>query len=106
MKGKAAGLDGFSPDLLCELPREGLEQLALFLNCCESCGEWPSSLTHSKLVFICKGSSACPSLDQVRPIAISGAVYRAWARLRLRNLADHLAGLSSHGRLVALWGGP
>ena len=91
MKGKAAGLDGFSPDLLCELPREGLEQLALFLNCCESCGEWPSNLTHWKLVFIPKGSSTCPSLDQVRPIAISGAVYRAWARLRLRNLADHLS---------------
>ena len=91
MKGKAAGLDGFSPDCLLSLPEEGLSQLADFLNHCETAGSWPACLTQWKLIFLPKGKKVTPALDETRPIAISSAIYRAWGRLRLRQLADHLA---------------
>ena len=43
------------------------------------------------LVFIPKEDCPCPLLDQVRPIAISSAIYRVWGRARLRNIAEHLS---------------
>ena len=91
MRGKAAGLDGFTPDLLSALPDAALDPLVLLLNECESLGCWPESITHWRLTFIPKGDCPCPTLDQVRPIAISSAIYRASGRVRLRNLAEHLA---------------
>ncbi|CAE7276521.1 unnamed protein product [Symbiodinium sp. CCMP2592] len=91
MKGKAAGLDGFTPDCLLSLPEAGLSQLADVLNHCESEGQWPESLTQWRLVFLPKGKGICPSLDETRPIAISSAIYRAWGRLRLLQLSNHLA---------------
>ncbi|CAE7276503.1 unnamed protein product [Symbiodinium sp. CCMP2592] len=91
MKGKAAGLDGFTPDCLLSLPETGLSQLAEVLNHCESEGQWPESLTQWRLVFLPKGKGICPSLDETRPIAISSAIYRAWGRLRLLQLSNHLA---------------
>ena len=71
MRGKAAGLDGVSPDLLSALPDEALDLLVLLLNECESSGHWPESLTHWRLTSIPKEDCSCPTLDQVRPIAIS-----------------------------------
>ena len=91
MRGRAAGLDGLCPDHLSALPDAALDLLALLLNECEASGHWPEGLTHWKLVFIPKEDCPCPLLDQVRPIAISSAIYRAWGRARLRNIAEHLS---------------
>ena len=74
MKGKAAGLDVFSPDCLLSFPEAGLSQLADFLNHCESEGTWPECLTQWKLI-----------------IAVSGAIYRAWGRVSLLQMSSHLA---------------
>ena len=88
MQRKASGLDGFSARLLASLPDAAVHRLAEFLACCEQQGQWPSSLTHWKVVCIpkVKGENLC-GVDETRPISVAPIIYRIWAKIRMRELA-------------------
>ena len=92
MRRKAAGLDGIRPSWLAILPQEAHDRLAQMLMCFESLGAWPAALCFWKIVTLPKKrAGALPTLDEIRPIAVGGAVYRMWSHIRLRHLAAHLA---------------
>ena len=63
------------------------------LNFFETSKNWPQSFLQWKVTFIPKKTKGIPDLQQVRPIAISGTVYRAWGRAKLSRLAAKLATL-------------
>ena len=62
--------------------------LVQFLNSCEELGSWPRALLQLKMAFIPKVLLRPPFWT--RSIAVSSTIYRAWSRLQLRALADHL----------------
>ena len=92
MASKAGGLDGWDCRALLRLPQQAWSRL---LDVLENGAPWPAVLTHWKLVFIPKpnkGSDAgIPSALDTRPIAIGPVIYRAYARLRWKQVSHEFA---------------
>lgn len=58
MKRKAAGLDGWSSDLMLQLPDQAWDQLVSLVQQIEAKGQWPADLHHWKMTFIPKSKSS------------------------------------------------
>ena len=91
-RGTAGGLDGWTADLVLQLPENATMRLADLLNQCETFGEWPPGILGWK-VFIpktnpCQGAP-CPTM-KVRPISVGPCLYRLWSATRVRQIGKHL----------------
>lgn len=87
MKGRSPGPDGWSPEMIAELPADALQRLCEMLQTCEAQQKWPGPLTHWAVKFIPKKrQGALPGLQDVRPISIGAIIYRIWASLRLQHV--------------------
>ena len=95
MSSKAGGLDGWGSKTLLCLSQPAWSRLIDLLSCIESGQSWPVAPTHWKLVFIPKPSkgsdAAVPSALDTRPIAIGPIIYRAYTRLRWKQLSPGFA---------------
>ena len=58
-------------------------------------------LKHWQLVFLSKGKPGVPNLEDLRPVAISSVLYRAWGRVRLEHVRSVLAVFLAPNK----WGG-
>ena len=93
MKRKAAGPDGWSSDLMLQLPDQAWDQLVSLVQQIEAKGQWPANLHHWKITFIpkTKSSGAVPTEAlKVRPVSVGPVLYRCWAKLRFRHIGWQL----------------
>ena len=93
MKRKAAGPDGWSSDLMLQLPDQAWDQLVSLVQQIEAKGQWPADLHHWKITFIpkSKSSGAVPTEAlKVRPVSVGPLLYRCWAKLRFRHISWQL----------------
>ena len=81
----AAGADGWRVAELRALPTSLLNLLADVLGLIETTGNWPVALSSGLVSLIDKGEGASPT--KLRPIGVMSAIYRAWASVRVRDLA-------------------
>ena len=65
--------------------------LAEFLQLCEATGRWPEKLSTAHVVLLCKGELPVAGL-QARPITLLPLIYRAWAKVRAKQLKAWLEG--------------
>ena len=90
LSSKAAGIDAISNDLLCNLPFEGMQDLAHILRHIELTSEVPMQWLASLVVLIPKSATI------ERPIALTSAVYRFWCKMRgdlIKQWQSQLGGL-------------
>ena len=103
MTAKASGLDGWDSEALLCLPSSAWTRLLDLIQCVEQVSKWPSALTHWKLVFLpkpCKGAETnLTSALNTRPIAVGPIIYRAWGKLRWKQLS-HVFASALHGLQV------
>jgi hypothetical protein len=85
MGRKAAGADGLQAADWQAWPKEHWNKLAELLDLCERRGQWPQQLLQAHVVLLCKGGKPVDKL-QARPITILPLVYRAWAKIRAKQL--------------------
>lgn len=94
MKHKAAGTDGWTASALLLLPEACWKRLLDILDKVESSGRWPCALTHWRMTFLPKEQtqgSAGTNVLKVRPISIGALLYRAWSKLRFKQLSKDLS---------------
>jgi aryl carrier-like protein len=88
MTQKAAGLDGFSADLVLQLPPAMLERLVDIYDKVEGGDPWPQALCAWRVCFLAKEKrEGFPEAGNFRPIAVGAVLYRAWAAVRTREVA-------------------
>jgi len=85
MGRKAGGADGLKADDWQSWPSVHWERLAQLLQMCEQQGTWPEQLLHAHVVLLSKAGKPVDGL-QARPITILPLIYRAWAKIRARQL--------------------
>ena len=90
-KKKAAGADGLAAHDWAWWPAVHWDRLALLVQRCESEGRWPEQLRLAHVALLSKGGKPVRGL-QARPITILPLVYRAWAKIRARQLRVWLEG--------------
>ena len=73
---KAPGADGWTPQLLRQLPEPAIQAILDFFRECELCADWPAQFAVNLIVLLPK------SLKRERPIALLHVLYRAYVRLR------------------------
>ena len=76
---KAAGLDGWTVDLLRRLPGELLDDLAGLLNEIERGADWPEPLLQAVTVLLPKSEECNGDPLKLRPITHASCVYRLWS---------------------------
>ena len=64
----------------------GLKLLADIFCAIEEGARWPAALTQWFLVLLRKTDDPVATWDQIRPISVSAALYRLWARLRAKEM--------------------
>ena len=80
------GCDGWSYGELKMLPLESIALLADIFCAIEGGAGWPPALTQWFLVLLRKTDDPVVTWDQIRPISVSAALYRLWARLRAKEM--------------------
>eukprot|EP01063_Lacrimia_lanifica_P041963 TRINITY_DN992_c0_g2_i1.p1 TRINITY_DN992_c0_g2~~TRINITY_DN992_c0_g2_i1.p1 ORF type:complete len:1334 (+),score=139.36 TRINITY_DN992_c0_g2_i1:87-4088(+) len=92
MRGSAApGADGWWVRELSRLGEPHLEELAQLLNQVEVSGRWPDQLLQGLISMVPKESFDGRDLMKLRPITVTSAVYRLWARCRCSHLQPWMA---------------
>lgn len=85
----ARGSDGWSTKDLVKIPICLCDMLACILALVEHCEQWPEKWIYAKT--ICLPKSHCVSNPlQIRPITIMAKAYRAWGKIRGRQIALHI----------------
>eukprot|EP00969_Alexandrium_andersonii_P373921 15485094-Alexandrium_andersonii.AAC.1 len=82
----AAGVDGWSPHILKCLPPASFDALARLLTLIEEGEQWPSETRQGRTAIMSKCDQNCESVMSFRLLTILPALYRLWARARLRDL--------------------
>lgn len=93
MKHKAAGCDGWSAEALLSLPDHALDRLISLLEVVELQGVWPDACYDWKIVFLPKDQPSQTQPTEVlktRPVAVGAIIFRAWGKLRFKQLASQL----------------
>jgi hypothetical protein len=85
MGRKAGGADGLQAADWQSWPTEHWRKLAELLMLCEHQGQWPKQLLQAHVVLLSKGGKPVSKL-QSRPITILPLAYRAWAKIRAKQL--------------------
>ena len=83
----AGGPDGFAPTDFKGLSHQGIRWLTNLLNLIEATGQWPSATLFGRVVTLSKQD--VPSVTDpmaYRLLTMLSALYRLWAKLRLRSL--------------------
>ena len=88
---KAGGADGLQAGDWSQWPRLHWDKLAQFVQMCEQRGQWPKQLLVAHVSLLRKGDLPVDKL-QARPITISPLIYRAWAKVRARQLKVWMEG--------------
>ncbi len=70
-------------------PKQHRNRLAQFAHLCEEQGRWPQRLLIAHVVLLSKEGMPVEKLRS-RPIALLPLLYRAWARVRARQLRTWL----------------
>ena len=104
MKGKASGPDGWSSDMISQLPDIFLNRLCQFLLECEVQGVWPPNCAHWVVKFLPKNKKgSIPGLGDLRPISIGPIIYRVWSSVRLRHLSVGLQRLFDRHQVLDVY---
>ena len=104
MKGKAGGPDGWTTDLIDQLPDVFIQRLCQFVQACENAGSWPLGLRDWAVRFIPKKKTgSIPELGSLCPISIGPVVYRVWSAVRLRHLTPRLKGLFDRHQILDVY---
>ena len=85
MGAKAGGADGLQTGDWVNWPIEHWIKLAQLLQLCEKLGQWPEQLKQAHVMLLSKGGQPVDKL-QARPITVLPLVYRAWAKVRAKQL--------------------
>ena len=89
----AAGPDGFAPADLRGLSHQARRWLTNLLNLVEGQGAWPEAMLYGRVVALAKDAE--PSAEdpmRYRLLTMLAAVYRVWAKIRLRDMEQWVAG--------------
>lgn len=84
----AGALDGWRPRELAYFSIKACGILARLFNLIEEGAPWPSSTRAARVVFLEKAGATVGEVMSYRPLAITSPLYRAWATMRLRCMAD------------------
>jgi hypothetical protein len=85
MGRKAGGADGLQAADWQAWPMEHWDKLAELLELCVRQGRWPQQLLQAHVCLLSKGGKPVEKL-QARPITILPLAYRAWAKIRAKQL--------------------
>jgi hypothetical protein len=88
---EAAGADGLEAHSWAWWPAVHWDKLAQLVQRCESEGKWPEQLRLAHVALLSKGGKPVRGLS-ARPITVLPLVYRAWAKIRARQLRVWLEG--------------
>ena len=86
-KETAAGLDQWAPADLKMWSKEALVQLAKLMNLIEKSGRWPKQMKSARAAFLPKEEEDPLEPQSYRVLLMLPAVYRLWAKTRLRHIA-------------------
>eukprot|EP00969_Alexandrium_andersonii_P371498 15479640-Alexandrium_andersonii.AAC.1 len=84
------GLDGWQPSELSCVPMCACNMLARMLRRVESGAAWPKQMSVVLTAFVAKGAEHSADPLSYRGLSLLSAVYRSWAKLRLRQLRPWL----------------
>ena len=88
-KKKAPGADGLQAGDWTHWPKMQWDRLADLVQLCEEEGRWPELLRIAHVMLLSKGGKPVDKL-QARPITVLPLVYRAWAKVRAKQLRTWL----------------
>ena len=83
------GIDSWSPRELKSLPESMVAPLLALFQAIEGGLSWPRQLTTWLVVLLRKTNAPVPTWGEIRPISVSGLVYRIWSRIRTRQFLVH-----------------
>ena len=88
-KKKAPGADGLQAGDWTHWPKLQWDRQASLVQLCEEEGRWPELLRIAHVMLLSKGGKPVDKL-QARPITVLPLVYRAWAKVRAKQLRTWL----------------
>ena len=91
-KETAGGLDQWTPADLRMLAPKAYEALAKMLNEIERGKAWPSQMHNARAAFLPKEATNSQDPLEYRVLLMLPAVYRMWAKARLKHLAPWVRG--------------
>eukprot|EP00969_Alexandrium_andersonii_P250379 11065648-Alexandrium_andersonii.AAC.1 len=69
------------------MPITAANWMAAMLRCVEAGRPWPKHMALAKCAYLCKSEAFDVSPMAFRGLMITSAIYRSWAKLRLKQLA-------------------
>ena len=105
IKQSSPGLDGWCHidfKLLAHCAPWTIDVLCELLLVVEECGKWPDSVISGFTTLIPKSAEPPKHPTGLLPLTVLSVVYRAWARIRARQLNEHWQELFAH---KGMWGG-